>query len=82
MIDIKIDIVPFGDEELRHEIGNIKIVNDGTSEEYDTGNYTYRITKDDNSTIVGKILGFKRIEHDIYSLLKIILNGEEKIKGG
>ena len=44
MLDVKIDLVPFGDESMRNEIIHIVITNDGTGNP-EIGNYNVEISK-------------------------------------
>jgi len=73
MIDIRIDLVPFGFRKHTRQIGYIKIWNDATGT-YEIGNYGYRI-EDEEGNIVqsGEYKGFKR-DKGIFLLLKEILN--------
>jgi len=72
MLEVKIDLVPFGMERLRRTIGIIELVNDGTGDT-DTGNYKYTI-KDKTGSIKGEYKGFKRIKQNAFHLLRDILN--------
>ncbi len=74
MIEIKIAIIPFGDNKLKRSLGTIKIANDTTGDT-NTGNYKYTL-KDPttDSTIKGKLKGFKRLEKNVFFLMRDILN--------
>jgi hypothetical protein len=73
MIEVKIDLVPFGDYEHVRQIGYIKIWNDGTGD-VETGNYKYEICDDFYNIIKsGEYKNFKRAK-GVYILLKEILN--------
>lgn len=73
MIEIKIDLVPFGFHSASRQIGFIKISNDGTGNA-EIGNYRYEINDDYDRLIVsGEYKGFKRGK-GIFLLLKEILD--------
>jgi hypothetical protein len=63
LIDIKIDLVPFGIEEYRKCIAGVEIVNDGTGSA-EEGNYN--ITFSDGMIV--RVEKHRRA-HDIYTLL-------------
>lgn len=71
MIEVKINIVPFGIREREKQIGYIKLWNDGTGSNK-TGNYGYRITNDRGIDIEGGLKGFSR-EDGVFELLKKVL---------
>ena len=73
MIDIKIDLVPFGFYSSKRQIGFINITNDATGN-VEIGNYKYRIEDgNDNIILEGTYKGFKR-NKGIFLLLKEILD--------
>lgn len=71
MLRITIDLVPFGKEDLKREIGKIEIINDGTGD-YKLGNYKYTIG-DETGTIKSKLKGHNRLQ-SVFHLLKSVLN--------
>jgi len=71
MLRITIDLVPFGKEELKREIGQITIINDGTGD-YKLGNYKYTVG-DETGTVKGKLKGHNRLQ-SVFHLLKSVLN--------
>jgi len=75
MLEVKIDLVPFGDREYTKQIGYAKIWNDASGD-VTVGNYGYRV-EDDRGQLVaeGKYKGHKR-EDSVFHLLKAILNQE------
>jgi hypothetical protein len=72
MLDITIDLVPFGLEPRRKNIARVKIWNDASGT-FEIGNYGYRLTLDDGSKIEGEYKGFKR-EKGVFHLMKEILD--------
>jgi hypothetical protein len=73
MLEIKIDLIPFGYIPKTKQIGLIKIWNDGrgTSE---LGDYGYEIIHENGDIIrAGEYKGFKR-KDGVFNLLKEILN--------
>ena len=73
MIEVKINLVPFGRHESKRQIGYIKIWNDATGTA-EIGNYGYEIQNDYGELIVsGEYKGHKR-RAGIFVLLKDILN--------
>jgi len=84
MIEVKIDLVPFGIYSSTRQIGFIKIVNDATGNA-EIGNYKYELRDDrDNIILSGEYKGFKRAG-GIFLLLKEILDdcfgGKNHISG-
>jgi hypothetical protein len=71
MIDININLVPLGIMKPR-QLGHIKIWNDATGTK-EIGNYKYRIT-DGDTKIEGEVKDFRRLEQNVFHLLKIVLN--------
>jgi len=73
MIEVKIDMVPFGVEKNRNQIGYIKIWNDATGDS-EIGNYGYRIIAESGKVKKeGKYKNFQR-NKGIFELLQAILN--------
>jgi len=72
MIEVKINLVPFGMREGERQIGYIKLCNDGTGNT-EFGNYRYEISDDSGVVISGSLRGFKR-ERNIFHLLKEVLD--------
>ena len=73
MIEIKIDLVPFGFRDHTRQIGYIKIWNDATGT-YEIGNYGYKIEDEDGNLVQsGEYKGFKRGK-GVFLLLKEILD--------
>lgn len=72
MIEVKINLVPFGNYKYEKQIGYIKIWNDGTGD-VNVGNYGYEILNDYNELIeFGEYKGFERSK-GVFLLLKEIL---------
>jgi hypothetical protein len=74
MLEIKVNIVPFGIKEAKRELFDIKIWNkgDGSNE---VGNYGYKITDNKTLEIKGDYDDFDR-KRGALSLLKEILQKE------
>jgi hypothetical protein len=73
MIEVKIDLVPFGIRNAARQIGYIKIVNDGTGNA-EIGNYYYEVEDEYFKVIAtGEYKNFHR-EEGIFSLLEKVLN--------
>ncbi|RLA01174.1 MAG: hypothetical protein DRQ47_08465 [Gammaproteobacteria bacterium] len=75
MLEVRIDLVPFGDRSRVKEIGYAKIWNDTTGD-VEVGNYGY-IVEDGRGQLVaeGKYKGHKR-GNSVFHLLRDILNQE------
>lgn len=71
MLRIKVELVPFGNEELAREIGQVKIVNDGTGN-YQLGNYKYELS-DETTKIKGELKEHNRLQ-SVFKLLQAVLN--------
>lgn len=73
MLEVKIDLVPFGIEARRKQIGYAKIWNDGTGDR-EIGNYKY-IVEDESGSLVatGEYKGFNR-NKSVFYLMKEILD--------
>jgi len=74
MIEVKINLVPFGQRNYERQIGFIKLWNDGTGNP-ETGNYKYEITNDRGLDIKGELKDFPRKE-GAFTLIKEILNSQ------
>jgi hypothetical protein len=72
MIDIKVNLVPFGIEEHKREIAGIIIANDGTGSYY-KGNYNVRFADGMDVRVEGHFRG-----DDIYHLLFLALKAREE----
>jgi hypothetical protein len=72
MLRIKIELVPFGNEELAREIGDIEIINDGTGD-HRYGNYIYELWDNENSSIKGELKGHNRLQ-SVFKLVQAVLN--------
>lgn len=77
MLRIKIELVPLGNENLTRELGQIKIINDGTGD-YHEGNYTYKLSDEATTitapvTIEGQLKGHNRMQ-SAFKLLQAVLN--------
>ena len=71
MLNITIDLVPYGDEEFRRSIGSITIFNDGTGNAL-VGNYKYKLS-DDTGNITGELKGHERGK-SVFHILKDVLD--------
>jgi len=71
MLEIKIDLVPFGREAGRRTIGTVRIANDGTGDGV-MGNYKYTLA-DEAAEITGELKKFKRIKGNAFHLLRDVL---------
>ncbi len=73
MLEIKIDLIPFGVEKFRKTLGTVKIINTGGGRP--TGNYRY-ILEDvaSNDITEGKLKGFQRLKYNAFHLLRDVLN--------
>jgi len=75
MLEVKIDLVPYGVRDWTKQIGYVKIWNDATGN-HDVGNYGFEVRDEDNTVIrTGEYKGHKR-EDSVFHLLKDILNQE------
>ena len=73
MIEVKINLIPFGDYKYEKQIGYIKIWNDGTGS-YEIGNYGYEVIDEDGEVInSGQYKGFYRSK-GVFLLLNEILD--------
>jgi len=76
MIEMKVDLIPFGMDEGRKKIGTCKIINKGTSRSPLLGNYEFEIVHinyDGKETkIKGEIKKFERMK-GIFELLKRVI---------
>lgn len=74
MLEVKIDLVPFGDRTRTKQIGYVKIWNDGTGDR-SVGNYKYRVHDEEDAFVMeGEYRGFKRLEKTVFHLMRDILN--------
>jgi hypothetical protein len=73
MLVIKIEIWPFGVEENKRPIGNLKIANDGTGDA-ETGNY-FAFFNDNRKDLI-KIKNFPRSVKDAWHLLYEVMKKE------
>lgn len=71
MLEIKIDLIPYGQREWRRTIGTIVISNDGTGDS-EMGNYKYTV-ENDSLKIQGKLKKYNRSQ-SVFYLLKKVLN--------
>lgn len=72
MLRIKIELVPYGNEEWAREIGNIEIINDGTGD-HQNGNYIYELWDNENSSIRGELKGHNRLQ-SVFKIIQAVLN--------
>lgn len=72
MIDIKIRVIPFGQEKYSRLIGAIHIANDATGTRT-KGNYRYKIVHKGRVYREGTVKGFPRRQKNSIWLLKMIL---------
>ena len=81
MIVTKIYLRPFGDESKDKQIGEIRIWNDGSGDEF-IGNYfcELELTDTEKSVPVGKrkVRGFRRLEESIFELIFRCLHSARK----
>lgn len=80
MIRITIELVPYGYEEGKKEIGKGYIVNDGTGSVED-GNYYAYFNYEGYSTYVSRVEKFPRTEKNVWELLQKALVKKKKDKG-
>lgn len=73
MIQIIIDLHPFGDETKAQRLGAIIIANDNSGTDK-IGNYEYGIARKGKKPKAGKIKGFPRQKKDVIDLLKLVLD--------
>lgn len=75
MLEIRIDLVPYGRESGRRELGRLRIVNDGTGD-YLIGNYTVNaeVHHIPDRVWLGRVEGFERRDRDVLDLLRLALN--------
>lgn len=73
MLEIKIDLIPFGYIPKTKQIGTIRIWNDGKGT-HSLGDYGYEIIHESGEILFsGEYKGFKR-KDGVFNLLKEILN--------
>lgn len=77
MLRITIELVPYGNEDLAREIGQVKIINDGSGD-HKYGNYTYELSDDTNTitnptSIKGTLKEHYRLQ-SVFRLLQAVLN--------
>ena len=72
MLRIKIEVVPYGNEEWTRELGEVKIINDGSGSQLE-GNYTYELSDDQATSIKGELKGHNRMQ-SAFKLLQAVLN--------
>ena len=72
MIEVKINLVPFGQHEFTKQIGYIKIWNDGAGN-YEIGSYGYEIIDEDGEVLKsGKYKNFQRSK-GVFVLINAVL---------
>jgi len=71
MLRITIELVPYGKEEFKREIGRVIIANDGTGD-YRIGNYEYTLS-DEAGKITGRLRGHNRLR-SVFHLIREVLN--------
>lgn len=74
MLNIKFDIVPFGDESQRKTLGELHIINDGTGSVW-SGNYNVEYKGLDDKTWICRIEDYPRHE----GFLELVKRALEKI---
>jgi hypothetical protein len=67
MIEIKIDLVPYGNVSKERRIGIVQVANDGTGRG-GIGNYSVRLTDENGSIRLAAVRNHKRVD-GIYPLL-------------
>ena len=75
MINITIELIPFGVITEKKTLATIAIVNNGTGTSK-TGNYDYMLSKQNLPKSIwktGKVFNFKRKRHNVYKLLQLVL---------
>lgn len=72
MIRITATLIPQGDEDRAQMLGSIDVINDETSQDPNLGNYDIALTTKSYKAL-GKLIGFKRLEQDVWSLLAAVL---------
>ena len=72
MLRIKIELVPYGKEDLTRQIGSVIISNDGTGT-HTVGNYKYTLS-DETGSIKGELKEFKRVKGNAFHLLRDVLD--------
>jgi len=70
MLEVKVDLIPFGQEKHRRTIASMTIINDGTGT-HDVGNYKY--TLKDRSKIRRGTLKKHHRRESVFQLIKKIL---------
>lgn len=71
MLEVKVNLVPFGKRDLEREIGVIKIWNKGTGTER-IGNYGYEIVSERGQVVQGDLDGFDRSEGALVLIKEIL----------
>jgi hypothetical protein len=73
MIEIIVNLVPFGIRSRTRQIASMKIWNDATGD-HETGNYGYKMMNEKGRVVsAGELKGFKR-ERGVQYLIKEILD--------
>lgn len=80
MLEIKVDLIPFGIESNKKTLGSITIINNGTGTSI-KGNYSYQIQqnkigKNKVKIIEGVLLNYSRTKGSVFGLIREILNKE------
>jgi hypothetical protein len=73
MLEITVDLVPYGDRGLKRNLGFVEIINDGTGDLH-SGNYKYKVHLDGETIHEGQHFNFPRLEKNVYQLMQAILN--------
>lgn len=71
MLQVTIELWPFGQEEYKRVIGGLQIANDGTGTK-EKGNYVYRESQNDEwkPSVTGFDRDTKEVERLVYEVLK------------
>jgi len=73
MIKVTVELVPFGDNDKKKELGSLKIINDGTGT-LERGNYNITFTEKDMDDIQHEITNWPRSELKAWDLVYRILD--------
>jgi len=75
MIVVKVELWPYGSEDMARTLGTAKIANDGTGSQ-DCGNYVaelYKESLDARPWKRVKVKGFARLQNSVWELLYLVL---------
>jgi len=76
MVVVKVELWPWGSEDLKKEIGRMTITNDGTSDNPNIGNYIVKIFRKGSLGTVqreSRVTGHRRKADPVWKLVRVAL---------